>query len=198
MNDTTDRDWQALQELWRAQPAETPVPAEVRRRVKRQERYLRLGAAAEWLVAVGLCTYAIVIAARDWAPADIFWALVVLVLVGWALSFSLTNRRDLYCPPEESTRAYIDLALLRIARKRSAVRFAWLLYAIELAIFLSWELLALWGWLEPILTPASTPTLLAIATVTLVLAGWSLFVWLRSARDLRLFTELQKQSSDSV
>lgn len=198
MNDTTERDWQALQELWRKQPVETPIPAEIRRRVQRQERRLRIGAALEWLVAVGLCTYAITFAARDWAPADIFWALVALVLVGWALSFSIANRRDLWCPPEESTSAYIDLALLRIERKRSAIRFAWLLYAVELSIFLLWELLSQFGWLKPLFTADSGRALLMVGAATLVLGGWSLFAWLGSARQLRLFKELQKQNVSFV
>ncbi|WP_323846449.1 hypothetical protein [Microbulbifer magnicolonia] len=196
MKRETDEQWQALENLWREQPAAAPVPDEIRRRVRRQEWRMRIGAALEWLAAIALCTYAILFAATKWDTAGFFWALVVFALVAWAVSFSVANRRGLWCPPEESTQAYIDLALLRIDRNYRAIRFAWLLYAAELAIFAGWELLGKFGLIEPSFSFVSLNGLFTILAVTGLLGGWSLAVWLRSKREREIFGELQQKSEN--
>ncbi|SHF20995.1 hypothetical protein SAMN04487965_1636 [Microbulbifer donghaiensis] len=196
MKSAKEEQWQTLENLWRRQPAEAPIPDEMRRRVRRQERRMRIGAVLEWLVAIALCTYAIWFAVENRNTNGVLWLLVVFALVAWAVGFSTANRRGLWCPPEESAQAYIELALLRIERHRQAIRFAWLLYAVELAIFAGWELLARFDVIEASFSFVSVRALATILGVTAVLGGWSLFVWLRCKRERRVFSELQQNSEN--
>jgi hypothetical protein len=193
MRKDSELDWEKLERSWRAQPTAVPVPAALLRRVRRQEWRLRLGAAADWLGAAAFAGFALYLIAMRFSAFNLFWGLVLLSLAAWALVFSVGNRRGLWSPLGESAREYLDLALLRVARRRRALIFMWLLFAVELVIFALWELLALSGWL-PWRVSSFGPRLYGLLGIALaVMLVWSGCVMLRVRREARHLEKLRRE-----
>jgi hypothetical protein len=117
-----------------------------------------------------------------------------------ALQFSSANRQGLWRPAAESTRAYVDLALERVRRRESALRFAWLLYGLELAFLVAWYPATWFLWpLETWPLIENTPRILAmLVLITLGLAGWSISVHQRNRAERREFERLQQELAAST
>lgn len=194
MRDPDSEQWQALEKLWQEQPREQPASGKLRNLVRRQALKLRINAGLEWSMAGAFVGYALYIVSRELTPTNMVWALIVVALVVWALRFSVGNRRGLWNPVNESTQAYLSLALERLQRKRAAIRFAWLLYATELVIFAVWHLLAEAGLVDPLFNLVSLRALVIFLLVTAVLGIWSLVVLIRVRRDMRQFEIIQQES----
>lgn len=182
-------DWAGLENLWQEQAGSIPA-AEIFQRVRRQERWLRINIVLEWLVAIALVTFALVRLFSDVSTENILLATVILLLVVWALNFSITNRRGLMQPRGESVQAYTDLAVLRLERRRRGVRFAWLLYLVELSIFILWDMAERFGVINTGFNLLSPSALLTVVAVTLVMVGWSLFVWHQTGGEKRVIQSL--------
>lgn len=194
--DAAEQGWDSIAGLWRQQPAVPPVPAAVIARVRRQERWLRVGMVTEWLVAAALCGFALTGLIKRPDSTSALIALLVFALVVWALVFSIRNRKGLWQPLEETTSAYRALVELRLERRQKAIRFAWLLYAVELLLFLAWEVLALLDWLETGLGLFSVRAALTIMLVTAVLACWSGLVWWHCRREKLTLSNLYQKNSE--
>ncbi|HEY8568117.1 hypothetical protein [Microbulbifer sp.] len=168
---------QALAEMWRQTPVAVPVPEVIRTKIRTQERRMRLYALLEWGLSIALCSvgvYLILSGGRSDAP---WLGLLLVILTGWAMAFSVSSRRGLWSPLEESTRAYLDLALLRLVHKRRMLRFAWILFIAELGIFALWQWLSRFGWLEPIFAGDATFALSWISAFALGMGIWSAWYW---------------------
>ncbi|WP_237057355.1 hypothetical protein [Microbulbifer sediminum] len=183
-------DWSGLENLWQEQVRPVPAGTEIIRHVRRQERRLRINAGLEWLVAIALVTFALVRLFSAASTENILLATVILLLVVWALNFSITNRRGLMEPHGESVQAYMDLALLRLQRRRRGVRFAWLLYAVEISIFILWELAERFGAIDTGFNLLSPSALVTVLAITAVMVAWSLFVWRQTGREKRVIHSL--------
>ena len=194
MREPDNDQWQALEKLWQEQPQEQAAPEKLRHLVRRQALRLRITAVLEWTMAVALVGYALYILSLGFTPSNMVWALIILALLVWALRFSLGNRRGLWNPVDESTQAYLSLAEERLQRKRAAIRFAWILYGTELAIFAGWHLLAEAGWVDPLFNLFSLRALMTFFLVTVVLGTWSLVVLLRVRREIRQFEIIRRES----
>lgn len=187
MQQDSERDLAALAECWQRQAA--PPPPALLAHMHRRERRLRLAAALDWLGAAAMGGFALYIILFRFNPFNVFWALVLLAFVLWALLFSIRNRRDLWNPADESVQSYMRLSLLRLESRRRTLRFMWLLFAAELLIFALWQLLALGGWL-PWLFTSLPPRVFAVLAGAL--AAMLIWTWLMAARIRREAGELEK------
>ena len=168
---------QELANLWQQAPVAQPVPEAIRAQVGKQERRMRLYAWLEWIASIVVGVGGLYMMLNSEAGDAPWRALLVVVFLAWAMAFSVSNRRGVWEPLEESVRGYLDLARLRLARKRSMLRFVWLFFIAELGIFAVWQWVSVYGWLEPIFADDGRFALTWISVFALAMGGWS--VWYR-------------------
>ncbi|MBY6191210.1 hypothetical protein KUV22_12320 [Microbulbifer agarilyticus] len=195
VNDTAENDeLQALAEVWQQATVAPPVPDVIRNRIRREERKMRLYALLEWgaAIVVGFCGIYLMLTSE---VRDAPWrALLVLVLLIGAMAFSVSNRRGLSAPLEETTQAYLERARLRLVRKRRTLQFAWLLFVAELVILALWQWLSQFGWLEPIFGQNSAASIGLLGVFTLAMAAWSLWYWRRIQRSAQQIDCWQREN----
>lgn len=188
--------WDTLTRVWLddAAAVETGDTLAVRERVRADSRRMSIAMLLEFAVGAALvCTAAWVLATRDGLDSFVL-GFALLWFTAMALQFSSTNRRGLWQPASESTRAYIDLALERLRRRERALRFAWLLYVLEVVFLVAWYPATWFFWpLETWDLIEKTPRMLfLLALVTLGLVGWSTAVARRNRADRREFERLRR------
>jgi hypothetical protein len=135
MTAMNDPEWQSWQEDFRAM-AEPPSASELRRRVVRHGRLLRVLFALE--VAVGIAMFvgpavwlAIAPTPRLWAWSLTLWGFeAIAVVFGWI------NRRGTWTPVDDSLLAQLDLTELRCRRLHRTLVFVPILFAAEIAFVL--------------------------------------------------------------
>lgn len=195
----TSAEWNDLIRVW-----QEPLPAEdaggpndLRRRVLAESRRLTLTLLAEYAVGLGIVCFVAWRLATVEGPETFVWGFAVLWFAGMALQFTSDNRRGLWVPVAESTRAYVELALERIARRENSVRFAWRLFALQVAVLLAWYPATWFLWPERTWSLIErTPLLLGwLALVTLALFGWSTAARNRNARERAEFERLRAELS---
>ena len=196
-NSGGDDGLESLAQLWQQAPVAVPVPAVIREQVRRQERRMRLFALLEWAGSIVVGVGGLYLMLNS-GLSDAPWrALLVVVLLTLAMAFSVSNRRGLWEPLEESTRGYLDLARLRLVRKRRMLRFAWLLFAAELGIFAVWQWLSRFGWLEPIFVGDSNQAISWILAFALGMGGWSLWYWRQIKGSEQQIARWQRENFES-
>lgn len=174
---------QELAKLWQQAPVTLPVPETIRAQVGKQERRMRLYAWLEWIasIVVGVGGVYLMLSSE---VSDAPWrALLVVVLLVWTMAFSVSNRRGVWEPLEESVRGYLDLARLRLARKRRMLRFVWLFFIAELGIFAVWQWLSRFEWLEPIFEGDGRFAITWVSLFALAMSAWSVWYWRRIKAD---------------
>ena len=126
-------------EAWREQwQADTEVPADLRRKVERGSRYLRLVVALEVLVTVVLGGGATVLAVMDPRAEMVILAAAVWVFLGAAWAFATMNRRGSWSPATVSTAEFVDLSIRRCRNNLASAGFGAGLYFAEMAFCLTW------------------------------------------------------------
>ncbi|WP_160152182.1 hypothetical protein [Microbulbifer sp. ALW1] len=198
--DQDDDGLQALANLWQQAPVAATVPEVIRAQVARQERRIRWYAWFEWIASIVVGVAGVYLMLNSEAGDAPWRALLIVVLLAWAMAFSVSNRRGLWEPLEESVRGYLDLARLRLVRKRRMLRFAWLFFIAELGIFAVWQWMSNYGWLEPIFAGDSKFTISGLLVFTLGMGVWSLWYWRRIKSGERQIAEWQceNQSENTV
>ena len=126
-------------ETWRREwKTESTVPADLRRKVKRQSRWLKIGIAADSLVTVVIGGGVIALALR--LPQHDMTLLVaatwIFIAAAWA--FRLASHRGVWSPAAVSTAAFVDLLIKRCKAKLAATAFGGALYLCEIAFCLAW------------------------------------------------------------
>jgi hypothetical protein len=138
-----DKDWEAWTREWHEEAAPAPgIESAIERRVRRQSARLALLSVMEGAVALGLLALSAIVAADRPTPLVLVWAGAIWILVFVAWGFSLWNRRGIWRPAAQNTRAFVEVSLERCARRLRTVRFAaWLLVSEVLFLILwgSWE-----------------------------------------------------------
>ena len=126
--DTWRREWQS----------EAAVPPDLRRRVERQSRWLKIGIAADVMVTAAIGGGVVALAAR--APhADMLllaaatWSFIA---VAWVFRLSIT--RGLWSPAAIDTGAFVDLSVRRCRAQMKATLFGAGLYVCEMAFCMGW------------------------------------------------------------
>ena len=126
-------------ETWRDQwQAEAEVPADLRRRVERGTRDMRLMLAGEVLVTVVIGGGYTLSAVRQprvetFVLAGATW---IFLIAAWA--FAIFTRRGTWSPAAVATAEFVDLSIRRCRAKLAAVRFGIGLYFAEMAFCLTW------------------------------------------------------------
>jgi hypothetical protein len=186
-------------ETWRRQwQADEVIPADLRRRVDRETRNLRLGRYAEIAVTVVIGG-----GAAGWAVLSqrpIALALVIgvwfFIAVAWATSIAL--RRDILKPSAATTSAFLNLSIRRCRRRLVALGAQGVLYVLLLAFDLVWiyhyqtetRPIPVWAFL-------TSGQMLVVWVVTAVLAAAAVLYRRRLYEELQGLLNLRRELGDS-
>ena len=189
---------QDLASLWQQAPVAVPVPEAIREQVRKQELRMHWYAWFEWVASLVVGVGGVYLMLNS-EVGDAPWrALLVVVLLAWAMAFSVSNRRGVWEPLEESVRGYLDLARLRLVRKRRMLRFAWLFFLAELGIFAVWQWLSSFGWLEPIFTGDGRFAVTWILVFALAMGAWSVWYWRRINSSEQQIAKWQRENTEAT
>lgn len=126
-------------DAWRGDwQAASPVVPDLKERVARQTRLMRLGGVAEVMVTIfiggGALAWALLAPGTDTLVLTLgVWAFIA---VAWTMSF--LSRRGPWAPVTATTTAFCDLCILRCRRQREALITQVLLYVMMLVFDLIW------------------------------------------------------------
>jgi hypothetical protein len=126
--ETWRRDWQA----------EAAVPADLRRRVERQSRWMKAGVAGDILVTVVIGGGVMALAARSPRSDMLVLAAATWSFIAAAWGFRLAFTRGLWAPAAMDTAAFVDLTVRRCRTQLKATVFGAGLLVCELAFCLGW------------------------------------------------------------
>ncbi len=127
---------------WREQwQSETSIPPDLRYRVERHSRLMKIGLICDAVVTVvmggGTTTWALMSANADvWTVAVATW---FFLAAAWA--FVLTVNRGLWSPSALEASAFVDLSIRRCRSALSTTWFAVVLFLAEIVFGLSWAYL---------------------------------------------------------
>ncbi|WP_444911753.1 hypothetical protein [Microbulbifer sp. PAAF003] len=188
----TEKQWLELESIWKGQQTSAEIPITVLNWVRRQERRMRLVVAFEYLFAIAGVIYLLgVILAKNYPDTMYRVAFVIATLVS-AIVFSIVNRRGLWAPLEESAKAYVELGLLRLRRKRREVYFSWLFLVLQIFIISLWELSRfLRGAAEPLVRNPQE-ALIVLSGLVVALALYSFYIYRRTEKEERVLTSFQE------
>jgi len=126
-------------ETWRRQwQSDTAVPPDLRRRVERQSRWLKIGIAADILVTAAIGGGVIALAARAPHPDMLLLAAATWTFIAIAWAFRLIVSRGLWSPAAIDTAAFVDLSIRRCRAQLKATVFGAVLFVCELAFCMGW------------------------------------------------------------
>lgn len=126
-------------ESWRAQwQADAEVPADLRRKVARDTRFMHVMLALEVLVTVTIGGGSIVWAALEPRAEMFVLAAAVWIFLAAAWTFAIVTRRGAWSPAAVTTADFIELSIRRCRGKLAAMRFGLGLYFAEMAFCLTW------------------------------------------------------------
>lgn len=132
---TPDLELEAWREQWQA---DAEVPADLRRKVARGTRYMRLMLTLEVLVTVTIGGGSSVWAALEPRAEMLVLAGAVWLFLGAAWSIAVVSRRGTWSPAALTTAEFVDLSIRRCRGKLAASRFGVWLYFAEMAFCLTW------------------------------------------------------------
>jgi len=126
-------------ETWRREwQSEAAVPADLRRRVERQSRWLKIGIAGDILVTVAIGGGVIALAARSPQPDMLLLVAATWSFIAVAWAFRLVVSRGLWSPTAIDTAAFVDLSIRRCRAQLKAAVFGAGLFVVEMAFCLGW------------------------------------------------------------
>jgi hypothetical protein len=126
-------------DTWREQwQSENTVPLDLRRRVERESRFMKLLLIADIMVTVLIGGGATAWAVRSPQPDVILLAVATWVFVAAAWTASLTINRGVWSPSALNTAAFLDLSIARCRGRLAAIRFGAGLFVCQLVFCLGW------------------------------------------------------------
>jgi hypothetical protein len=126
-------------DIWRQQwQSETTVPLDLRRRVERQSRFMKIALIADILVTIVMGGGATTWAIRSPQPDIVLLAVTTWLFLAAAWTFALTNIRRVWAPSALDTAAFVELSIRRCRGQLAAIRFAACLFLCELMFCLGW------------------------------------------------------------
>jgi hypothetical protein len=126
-------------ETWRREwQSDTAVPPDLRRRVARQSRWLKIGIAGDILVTVVIGGGVLALTARSPQPDMPLLAAATWSFIAVAWAFRLTISRGLWSPAAMDTAAFVDLSVRRCRAQLAATLFGAGLFVCEMAFCLGW------------------------------------------------------------
>jgi hypothetical protein len=130
-----DLELKAWREQWQA---DTEVPADLRRKVERGSRNLRLLLALEVLITVVLGGGSTLWAMMDRRTEMVVLSAAVWLFLGVAWTFAMMNRRGTWSPVTVSTAEFLDISIRRCQRRLASSWFGAGFYLVEMAFCLTW------------------------------------------------------------
>lgn len=126
-------------EAWRGEwQSEAAVPANLRQRVERQSRRMRLMIAGDVLVTVTIGGGTIALAWRTPQPDMMLLAAATWMFIAAAWVFRMVTNRGLWSPRAVDTAAYVELLIRRCRAKLAGTVFGGVLYVCEIVFCLGW------------------------------------------------------------
>jgi hypothetical protein len=127
-------------ERWRGEwQSEAAVPADLRRRVERQSRWLQVGLAADILVTIVIGGGVSVLAVRSPQPDMLVLTAATWLFIAVAWALALAVYRGLWTPAGMDTATFVDLSIRRCRARLASVAFGAGLAAVEFAFCLGWD-----------------------------------------------------------
>lgn len=126
--DTWRREWQS----------DAAMATDLRRRVARQSRWLKIGIAGDVLVTVVIGGGVLALAARSPEPDMRLLAAATWSFIAVAWAFRLTITRGLWSPAALDTAAFLDLSIRRCRAQLRATAFGAGLFVCEIAFCMGW------------------------------------------------------------
>jgi|GEM_PF-1391818 len=126
-------------DVWREQwQVDTAVPFDLRKRVERQSRLMKIGLASDILVTIVMGGGTTAMALRSSAPDFALVAVVTWVFLATAWAFVLTVNRGLWAPSALDTAAFVDISVRRCGSVLTTIWFVSGLFVCEVAFGLEW------------------------------------------------------------
>ena len=126
-------------EVWRQQwQTGTTVPLDLRRRVERQSRFMKIALLMDILVTVTIGGATLGWAFHSPQPENVLLAVATWLFIATAWTFSLTVNRGAWSPAQQDTAAFIDLSVRRCRGRLAAVWFAAGMYLFQIVFVLGW------------------------------------------------------------
>jgi hypothetical protein len=132
---TANSELAAWQRLWQRESA---VPADLRARVERQSRWMRIQVAGEILVTLLMGGATTGWAILSWQADVAVLAAATWVFLAAAWGFSVLSRRRCWSPVALTTAAFVDLSIRRCRGSIAVTTFGAVLYFAELLFCLAW------------------------------------------------------------
>jgi hypothetical protein len=126
-------------EVWRQQwQSGTAVPLDLRRKVERQSRFMKLGLIADILVTITMGGATAGWAVHSPQPENVLLAVATWIFIATAWTFSLTVNHGAWSPSAQNTAAFVDLSVRRCRGRLAAVWFAAGLFLAQIVFVLGW------------------------------------------------------------
>lgn len=187
-------------DAWRQQwQSNATVPLELRRRVERQSRFLKMNLIAEVLVTIMIGGAITGWAIRSRDASIILLAVGTWVYIAIAWTFGLIANRGNWSPSAQNTAAFIDLSVRRCRGSLAAVWFGGGMFLFQLAFVLGW----VYHYSPAHLIPISTWLFFGSIPVdivwlcTVVFFGFLFWYRRRKQVELSYLLDLQEQTPHS-
>ena len=126
-------------DIWRKQwQSEIPVSLDLRRKVERQTRWMKIGRLGDILVTIVIGGGTIFLALRSPEASKVLLAVVTWLLLAAAWAFSLTVNRGNWSPSALDTAAFVELSVRRCRSRLATVWFAAVLFLCNIGFSLGW------------------------------------------------------------
>lgn len=192
MNDPQD-DWARWRETWQEGSAGAPPMAVLRKRFLREQRRIVVTAVAEAILALAAASGIAVALVHTPYRGAVAWGALVVALIAFTWVVELLRRGGTSPPLTESTQTFLELSRRRCRTQLRAVRFTWILIALELVFLVPW-----WaGGLHAHAGALHSPLVILLGWLPMALiAGlfaWSLRLWRRLSAELGRLEDLGKK-----
>jgi hypothetical protein len=126
-------------DVWRRQwQSEAPVPLDLRKKVERQTRFMKIGLLADILVTIVIGGGTIVWALRSPQSDIVLLAAVTWLFLAAAWTFALRVNRGNWSPSTLDTASFVELSVRRCRGRLAAVRFGAILFVCNIVFCLGW------------------------------------------------------------
>jgi hypothetical protein len=126
-------------EIWRRHwQSDSTVPLDLRKKVERQSRYMRILLAADILVTITMGGATAGWAIRTPQPNIILLSVWTWFLIAVAWAFALRVNRGNWSPSAEDAAVFVDLSVRRCRAKLAGIRFAAGFFLVQMAFVLGW------------------------------------------------------------
>jgi hypothetical protein len=126
-------------DLWRRQwQSETTVPLDLRKKVERQTRFMKIGLLGDILVTIVIGGGTIGWALRSRQSDIVLLAAVTWLFLAAAWMFTLAVNRGNWSPSTLDTAAFVELSVRRCRGRLAALRFGAVLFLCQIVFCLGW------------------------------------------------------------